>query len=134
MARPSRSEYRLPADKPRAMSASETGAHDNVVNLPLASGTGPQTFRSGFEAVILPRVEAFSPDLIVISAGFDAHRRDPLASLDLGEEEFGWATRKVMEIADRRCNGRVVSVLEGGYDLAGLAASTAAHVAALMEA
>ena len=119
---------------PGTGAASETGAHDNVVNLPLASGTGPQTFRSGFEAVILPRVEAFSPDLIVISAGFDAHRRDPLASLDLGEEEFGWATRKVMEIADRRCNGRVVSVLEGGYDLAGLAASTAAHVAALMEA
>ena len=119
---------------PGTGAASETGEHDNIVNLPLASGTGPQVFRAAFESVILPRVDAFNPDLIVISAGFDAHRRDPLASLDLGEEEFGWATRRLLEIAERRCAGRVVSVLEGGYDLAGLSASAAAHVEALMEA
>ena len=113
---------------------SETGEHDNIVNLPLPAGTGPQGFRAGFEGVILPRVDAFGPDLIVISAGFDAHRRDPLASLDLGEEEFGWVTRKLVEIAGRRCAGRIVSVLEGGYDLVGLSASAAAHVEALMEA
>jgi acetoin utilization deacetylase AcuC-like enzyme len=119
---------------PGTGAASETGEHDNIVNLPLASGTGPQVFRAAFESVILPRVDAFEPDLILISAGFDAHRRDPLASLDIGEEEFGWVTRRLMEIADRRCAGRIVSVLEGGYDLAGLAASAAAHVEALMEA
>jgi acetoin utilization deacetylase AcuC-like enzyme len=119
---------------PGTGAASETGEHDNIVNLPLPAGTGPQGFRAGFEGVILPRVDAFEPDLIVISAGFDAHRRDPLASLDLGEEEFGWVTRKLVEIAGRRCAGRIVSVLEGGYDLVGLSASAAAHVEALMEA
>jgi acetoin utilization deacetylase AcuC-like enzyme len=112
---------------------SESGEHDNIVNLPLASGTGSASFRHSFEGVILSRVDGFSPDLIVISAGFDAHRRDPLASLELGEEDFGWATRKIMEIAGRHCGSRVVSVLEGGYDLIGLAASASAHVAALME-
>ncbi|MBV9111706.1 MAG: histone deacetylase family protein [Hyphomicrobiales bacterium] len=119
---------------PGTGAASEMGEHDNIVNLPLASGTGPQVFRAAFESVILPRVDAFHPDLIVVSAGFDAHRRDPLASLDLGQEEFGWVTRRLMEIAGRRCGGRIVSVLEGGYDLAGLSASVAAHVEALMEA
>ncbi|MBV8184914.1 MAG: histone deacetylase family protein [Hyphomicrobiales bacterium] len=119
---------------PGTGAASETGEHDNIVNLPLASGTGPQVFRAAFESVILPRVDAFEPDLILISAGFDAHRRDPLASLDLGEAEFGWVTRRLMEIAEQRCAGRIVSVLEGGYDLMGLSASAAAHVEALMEA
>jgi acetoin utilization deacetylase AcuC-like enzyme len=119
---------------PGTGAVSETGEHDNIVNLPLPAGTGPQGFRAGFEGVILPRVDAFEPDLIVISAGFDAHRRDPLASLDLGEEEFGWVTRRLVEIAGRRSAGRIVSVLEGGYDLVGLSASAAAHVEALMEA
>jgi acetoin utilization deacetylase AcuC-like enzyme len=72
--------------------------------------------------------------MIVISAGFDAHRRDPLASLELEEDDFGWATRKLMAIAERHCASRIVSVLEGGYDLIGLASSASAHVAALMEA
>jgi acetoin utilization deacetylase AcuC-like enzyme len=119
---------------PGTGAASETGEHDNIVNLPLPAGTGPQAFRAGFEGVILPRVDGFKPDLIVISAGFDAHRRDPLASLDLGEQEFGWVTRRMMEIAARHCAGRIVSVLEGGYDLIGLAGSASAHVEALMEA
>ena len=85
------------------------------------------------EAAILPRVEAFSPDLIIVSAGFDAHRRDPLGSLKLVEADYAWATRRLMEIARKTCNDRVVSVLEGGYDLEGLSRSAAAHVAALME-
>ena len=80
-----------------------------------------------------PRVEDFAPDLIVISAGFDAHRRDPLGNLNLVEADFVWVTRSVMEIAQRRCGGRIVSVLEGGYDLDALALSAAAHVLALME-
>lgn len=75
---------------------------------------------------------AFRPDLIVVSAGFDAHWRDPLADINLREADFAWATRKLMEIADRHAGGRLVSVLEGGYDLEGLAKSTAAHVGALM--
>jgi acetoin utilization deacetylase AcuC-like enzyme len=119
---------------PGTGSQSETGTHDNIVNLPLAGGTGSTGFRNAFEGVILARVEGFRPDLIVISAGFDAHRRDPLASLELDEADFGWATRKLMEIASRHSRSHIVSVLEGGYDLAGLAASASAHVAALMEA
>jgi acetoin utilization deacetylase AcuC-like enzyme len=118
---------------PGTGSASETGPYNNIVNLPLASGTSSQAFRAGFESVIVPRVDAFAPDLIIISAGFDAHRRDPLASLDLDEEDFAWATRKLMAVADQRCDGRIVSLLEGGYDLVGLGASVAAHVEALMK-
>jgi acetoin utilization deacetylase AcuC-like enzyme len=111
---------------------SERGDYDTIVNAPLNAGDGGDVFREAFETAILPRVEAFRPDLIVISAGFDAHWRDPLASLNLTEDDFGWATRKLMDIADRRCDGRIVSVLEGGYDLEGLAKSVAAHVDALM--
>ena len=83
--------------------------------------------------VILPRFEAFSPDLIIFSAGFDAHRRDPLGNLNFVEADYSWATRRLMEIARRTSGERVVSVLEGGYDLQGLARSVAAHVTALME-
>ena len=84
------------------------------------------------ETVILPRLRDFRPDLVVISAGFDAHQRDPLANLNLLETDFRWATQKLMEVADASAGGRVVSLLEGGYDLEGLANSTAAHVGALM--
>jgi acetoin utilization deacetylase AcuC-like enzyme len=111
----------------------ERGEHDQIVNAPLRAGDTGKTFREAMEAVILPRVEAFSPDLIIISAGFDAHRRDPLGSLNLVEADYAWATRRLMEIARKTCNDRVVSVLEGGYDLEGLARSAAAHVTALME-
>jgi acetoin utilization deacetylase AcuC-like enzyme len=111
---------------------SETGEHDTVVNAPLRPGDGGSQFRAAFETRILPRLRDFRPDLVVISAGFDAHTRDPLANLNLVEADFAWATQKLMEIADTSAQGRVVSVLEGGYDLQGLAGSVAAHVTALM--
>jgi acetoin utilization deacetylase AcuC-like enzyme len=112
----------------------ERGEHDNIVNAPLASEDDGAKFRAAFENVILPQLTKFSPELILISAGFDAHYRDPLASLNLKAEDFGWVTRKLMELADRSAGGRVVSVLEGGYDLQGLRESVAAHVTALMGA
>ena len=111
----------------------ERGEHDTIVNAPLRPGDGGEKFREAFESVILPRLRDFAPDLIVISAGFDAHMRDPLANLNLLESDFEWGTRKLMEVADKYAQGRVVSVLEGGYDLQGLASSAAAHVAALMQ-
>jgi acetoin utilization deacetylase AcuC-like enzyme len=111
---------------------SERGEHDTVVNAPLRPGDGGEKFREAFESEILPRLRAFRPELVVVSAGFDAHQRDPLANLTFVEADFEWATRKLMEIADQSANGRVVSVLEGGYDLQALANSVAAHVAALM--
>jgi len=110
----------------------ERGEHDNIVNAPLRAGDAGDTFREAYEVALLPRIEAFGPDLIIISAGFDAHFRDPLGNLRLREEDFAWITRKLMAIAQRRCQGRVVSLLEGGYDLDGLARSVAAHVGALM--
>jgi acetoin utilization deacetylase AcuC-like enzyme len=111
----------------------ERGEHDTIVNAPLRAGDGGPVFREAFETVILPRLKNFAPDLVVISAGFDAHRRDPLANLTLVEDDFDWATRKLMDIANARAEGRVVSLLEGGYDLDGLANSAAAHVGALMQ-
>jgi acetoin utilization deacetylase AcuC-like enzyme len=111
---------------------SERGAYDTIVNAPLRAGDGGEKFREAFETVILPRAAAFRPDLVAISAGFDAHMRDPLANLNLVEADFGWAARKLMELADASAGGRVVAVLEGGYDLQALAGSVAAHVAALM--
>jgi acetoin utilization deacetylase AcuC-like enzyme len=117
---------------PGTGAASERGEHDNIVNAPLRPGDGGEQFRQAFESVILPRLRAFRPDFVVISAGFDAHMRDPLANLELVEADFDWATRRIMEIADASANGRVVSTLEGGYDLQGLANSVAAHVSALM--
>jgi acetoin utilization deacetylase AcuC-like enzyme len=112
----------------------ERGAHGQIVNAPLRAGDGGETFREAFDVAILPRVEDFAPDLIIISAGFDAHRLDPLGHINLVESDFAWATRRLMEIAERRCHGRIVSLLEGGYDLEGLSRSVAAHVATLMGA
>jgi acetoin utilization deacetylase AcuC-like enzyme len=112
----------------------ERGEHNQIVNAPLRAGDGGEIFREAFGAAILPRIAAFGPDLIVISAGFDAHRLDPLGHLNLVEEDYAWATRRLMAIAQKSCKGRVVSLLEGGYDLDGLSRSVAAHVAALMEA
>ena len=111
---------------------SERGEHDTVVNAPLSPGDGGAKFREAFESVILPRLRDFRPELIVISAGFDAHQRDPLANLNLVEADFSWATQKIMEVAQASANSRVVSMLEGGYDLEGLSNSAAAHVSALM--
>jgi acetoin utilization deacetylase AcuC-like enzyme len=112
----------------------ERGEHDTIVNAPLASEDGGAKFRAAFENAILPQLQKFSPELIIISAGFDAHYRDPLASLNLRAEDFGWVTRKLMDVADASAGGRIVSVLEGGYDLQGLQESVAAHVTALMGA
>jgi len=112
----------------------ERGEHDTIVNAPLSAGDGGDVFREAFETLILPRLHDFKPDLLIISAGFDAHTRDPLANLNLVEADYAWVTKKLMEIADKSAQGRVVSVLEGGYDLQGLSRSVAAHVAALMGA
>jgi acetoin utilization deacetylase AcuC-like enzyme len=117
---------------PGTGAVSERGEHNTIVNAPLRPGDGGERFRAAMETSILPRVRDFRPDLIVISAGFDAHRRDPLANLQLVEADFEWVTRKLMELADMSAGGRVVSLLEGGYDLEGLANSAAAHVSALM--
>ncbi len=110
----------------------ERGEHDTVVNAPLRDGDGGAKFRAAFDNLILPQLQKFSPELIIISAGFDAHRRDPLASLELDAADFGWVTRKLLDLADQSAGGRVVSVLEGGYDLQGLQESVAAHVTELM--
>jgi len=110
----------------------ERGMHNNIVNAPLRAGDGGDQFREAFETVILPRLRDFKPDVLIVSAGFDAHTRDPLANLNLVEADYTWVTQKLMQIADENCNGRIVSMLEGGYDLQGLARSTAAHVTALM--
>jgi acetoin utilization deacetylase AcuC-like enzyme len=115
-----------------------TGAKDeigvgNIVNAPLAPRTGSDIFREAFTSRILPALDDFAPDLIVISAGFDAHHRDPLAEINLVEDDFDWATGQLMASADRHAAGRLVSLLEGGYDLQGLAFSVAAHVGRLMK-
>jgi len=110
----------------------ETGAHNQIVNAPLRAGDGGEAFREAFTQAILPRLDDFRPDLVIVSAGFDAHYRDPLGNLNLDEVDFAWATQRLMDIAQRRCGGRLVSLLEGGYDLEGLGRSVAAHVGALM--
>ncbi|MGE0750433.1 MAG: histone deacetylase family protein [Variibacter sp.] len=112
----------------------ERGVHNTIVNAPLRAGDDGGPFRQAFDDIVLPAVRNFAPDLLIISAGFDAHARDPLANLNLVEEDFAWATRKLMELAGASAKGRIVSLLEGGYDLRGLSASAAAHVSALMEA
>jgi acetoin utilization deacetylase AcuC-like enzyme len=116
---------------PGTGAASETGA-GNIVNVPLPAGTDGPAYRAAFTEKVLPAVDAFAPDLILVSAGFDAHYRDPLGELRLEAGDFAWATLELMELADKHCAGRIVSVLEGGYDLEGLAESAAAHVSALM--
>ncbi len=118
---------------PGTGAASERGEHDTIVNAPLSAEDGGLQFRRAFENRILPKLAAFAPELVIISAGFDAHYRDPLASLNLKAEDFHWVTRKLMDIADKSAQGRIVSVLEGGYDLQGLKESVSAHVSALME-
>jgi acetoin utilization deacetylase AcuC-like enzyme len=119
---------------PGTGASGERGEHDTIVNAPLAPNDGSAKFRAAFDNLILPQLTKFAPELIVISAGFDAHRRDPLANINLDAEDFGWVTRKLMDVASSSAGGRVVSVLEGGYDLQGLKESVAAHVTALMGA
>ncbi|NML74550.1 histone deacetylase family protein [Rhizobium sp. S-51] len=111
----------------------ETGVKNNVVNAPLSPNVGSDHFREAFKSRVLPALHDFSPDLILISAGFDAHHRDPLAQINLVGEDFDWATGRLMEVADRFAHNRVVSLLEGGYDLEGLAESAGLHILRLMK-
>ncbi len=104
----------------------------NIFNAPLSPDSGGEAFREAFKQRILPALEEFRPDLIIISAGFDAHYRDPLGQINLVEDDFDWATGHIMDIAHRTCDNRLVSLLEGGYDLVGLADSTAVHVKRLL--
>jgi acetoin utilization deacetylase AcuC-like enzyme len=118
---------------PGTGSTSERGEHNTIVNAPLRAGDGGDAFREAFETVILPRLRAFKPEVVIISAGFDAHTRDPLANLNLVEADYNWVTQKLMDVADASAQGRIISLLEGGYDLQALALSAAAHVTALMK-
>ncbi|MFI4948628.1 MAG: histone deacetylase family protein [Alphaproteobacteria bacterium] len=118
---------------PGTGSASETGV-GNIVNVPLPPMAGSAEFRQGVSREILPALDRFRPEMVLISAGFDAHKRDPLAQLMLDESDYAWVTEELIEIARRHARGRLVSTLEGGYDLAALAASAAVHVGALMAA
>lgn len=108
----------------------ETGC-GNILNLPLAAGTGSEDFRVAWSTLGLPAMDDFQPDLVIISAGFDAHQNDPLGQLELQDEDYGWITAEICAHADTTCSGRVLSVLEGGYDLEALASASLAHVAAL---
>jgi acetoin utilization deacetylase AcuC-like enzyme len=111
----------------------ERGAHDNVLNVPLDPGTGGAAMRRAWDGIILPAVAAFRPELVIVSAGFDAARADPLAQLEWEAGDFRWLTGRICDLAAGICGGRVVSTLEGGYDLQALAAGVAAHVEVLME-
>lgn len=112
----------------------ETGAYETVLNIPLAPGTGGAEMRKAYEAQAFPRLRAFRPELILISAGFDAHQDDPLANLNWSTGHFAWITAELCKIADEVCEGRIVSTLEGGYDLNALAEATRAHVEELTKA
>ncbi len=109
----------------------ETGTYGQIVNTPLASGEGGDAFRRAWGNNLLPALSDFDPDFIIISAGFDAHDADPLGGLRLTEDDFAWVTNEIMAVAQDKCGGRIVSFLEGGYDLDALAKSAAVHVKAL---
>ncbi|HEY0418122.1 MAG TPA: histone deacetylase family protein [Acetobacteraceae bacterium] len=113
---------------PGTGSAGETGVDHNVVNAGLPPGSGSAAFRAAWEGRILPALERFQPELLIVSAGFDAHKADPLAQLRVETADFAWLTEQLLTVARRHCGGRLVSLLEGGYDLDALAASAAAHV------
>ena len=116
---------------PGSGAKSERGA-GNICNAPLPARSGKEEMQAAYSETVLPALEAFKPDFLFISAGFDADYRDPLAQLNWRPEDFSWLTLKLREIADRTCGGRIVSILEGGYDRQGLATGVAAHVTALM--
>ncbi|OHV85572.1 histone deacetylase family protein [Ensifer sp. LCM 4579] len=110
----------------------ETGVKHNIVNAPLSPNSGSEHFREAFRTRILAALDNFRPDFVLISAGFDAHYRDPLAQINLMAEDFDWATGRLMEVAGKSCGNRIVSLLEGGYDLEGLAESAAMHILRLI--
>jgi acetoin utilization deacetylase AcuC-like enzyme len=118
---------------PGTGAASERGGANNILNLPLPPNSDGAHMRALYEGHVFPALRSFAPELILVSAGFDAHRADPLANLMWDEADFAWLTRELCTLADELCDGRVVSTLEGGYDLPALAASVAAHVTELME-
>ena len=113
---------------------STTGVAGNIINAPLPPHTDSGHFRAAYEDRLFPAVESFDPDLLIISAGFDGHRRDPLAQMNLEDDDYAWVTGHLCEIASRCCDGRVISLLEGGYDLDALTSASRAHVKALMNA
>ena len=117
---------------PGTGSPRERGVAGNIVNVQLEPGSGSVQFRAAWERQIIPALEAWQPEMLIISAGFDAHKADPLAELRVETEDFAWLTDRLLAVADAVCQGRVVSLLEGGYDLAALAASAAAHVRRLI--
>jgi acetoin utilization deacetylase AcuC-like enzyme len=119
---------------PGTGSAEETGCAGNIVNVPLAPYAGSAEFRKALERTILPAISGFSPEFLLISAGFDAHADDPLANLNFQDGDYSWATAELMALAAEHCQGRLVSTLEGGYNLRALATSVAAHVRQLMKA
>ena len=119
---------------PGTGAAEEHGVANNVVNAPLRPHSDGPAFRAAIERLVLPALDRFAPEIILISAGFDAHRRDPLAALNLENEDYAWVTSAIAEIARKHAKGRIVSTLEGGYDLEALAGASAAHVTALMAA
>jgi acetoin utilization deacetylase AcuC-like enzyme len=119
---------------PGTGAASERGTANNIVNVPLRPGSDSASFRAAWSNIILPELDRFAPGLLIVSAGFDAHKADPLAELRLETGDFAWITQELLHLAAMHCNGRLVSCLEGGYDLGALAASAAAHVRALMQA
>ena len=126
------SSHQYPA-YPGTGDTSERGDFANICNAPLPPGTGSEGFRAAYDDIILPAIRKFNPELLIISAGFDAHKRDPLAQLQLETEDYRWVTDKLLDLADDCCDGRVVSLLEGGYDLQALRDSTVEHVKSLME-
>ena len=125
------SSHQFPA-YPGTGKSSETGV-GNIVNAPLEPGSGSSLFRRAYIEIILPQVKKFNPDLLLVSAGFDAHIDDPLCNLNLETEDFIWVTRELMLVADECCDGRLVSTLEGGYNLNALADCVCAHLNALMQ-
>lgn len=111
----------------------ETGVNNNILNIPITANTDGVIFRKKFEEIVLPQLDAYRPELLIVSAGFDAHYKDPLANIELRTEDYAWITSKLCDIADKYADGRIISSLEGGYDLTALADSVAIHVKVLME-
>ena len=111
----------------------EHGKHQNILNIPIQANTDGPAFRQKFDEIILPRLDSYEPEILIISAGFDAHYKDPLANIELMTEDYEWITHRLCDIADEHADGRIISSLEGGYNLAALAESVAVHVKVLME-
>lgn len=126
------SSHQMPC-YPGTGAASERGVADNIVNVPLMPGSSGTAFRDAWAATILPALDRFEPELLIVSAGFDAHKADPLAQLRLDSADFGWITSELVSMARRHCGGRLVSILEGGYDLDALAQCAAVHVRGLLQ-